>query len=268
VSVLVESFVSEVTKLAKLDPKRWDEVIVDAPHAVLTKKHVFNYYSEPKVKRVLLTELEDRDAIVRQSFQKDFVVLKRKEKEKNIRITSHGLNVEDPHDLSYFTERRATEFHPVQKKMDTRVVVDLDPSEDFSFKDAKTVAGQVKDIVSKMPGIKDTHVRFSGGNGFYVVGHLAKPAHVDKVREQLKTALGPLTEADDRLTLGVAKKDQLRLDLSPMKEAGSFRGLYSLNVATGLVSVPVKDLATFDPAKHATIDAVLGRKPKDYKHAR
>lgn len=266
---ILAAFVDEVTKLAGAAEKRWSEVIVESPNGSLTKRDVFNFYSEPKIRKAMLAEMKGRDVMVRQSFTPEFVVLKRKEGEKPIRIEQDKKDVNDPKDFSYFIERRVTEFHPTFQKNESRLLVDLDPRSSFPFEDTKRYAGEIAGLLKKLPGVKDTEIRYSGGRGFYVIGHLKKPMNVDAGRQLLKATLQPLTEDDDRLTLGVPDgDDKMRLDLSPLKEQGSVRGLYSLNASTGLVSVPVTDLDAFDPKIHATIDAVLGRKPKDYPHAR
>ena len=265
---ILSAFGGEMEKIAG-DESRWGELIVDAPGAKLTKKDVFDYYSEPRIRNAILAQVKDREVIVRQSFTPAQVILKRKEKGNFIRINRAGDDVNDPSDLSYFTERRMTEIHPVFRKNEDKLIVDLDPRPEFPFEDTKSYAAEISSFMKKVPGVGSSEVRYSGGRGFYVVGHLKSPVHVDKGRELLKTHLAPLLDADERLTMGVPQSDgQMRLDLSTFKERGSLRGLYSLNATTGLVSVPVKDVATFDPRKDATIEAVLGRKPKAARHAR
>lgn len=262
---LLEAFVQE--KLS-LDQARWNDVLIDAPKVRLTKKEVFNYYSDPKVRRELLDDLRDRNAIVLQTFSQGQHVRKRNEAGRPIEIRHYSKNVNDPRDFTYFTERRATEFHPVLGKKERVMIVDLDPGESFPWEDARQVAGDVRDVMSIMPGVKETEVRFSGGRGFYVLGWMNSAQDIDKSREALKKPLRELALAHGKLTLGPAKPDELRLDLSSMKEEGSIRGLLSLNAQTGLVSVPVVDLETFEPHRDATIEAVLGKKPKDAPHVR
>lgn len=263
-------FVSEISKIAGQGEKRWESVIIESPLASLTKKDVFNYYSEPRIRAAVLKDLAGREAIVRQNFTPEFVILKRKEGKNLIRIEQDKKDVNNPKDFSYYIERRTTEFHPVFKTTEPRVVVDLDPRPQFPFEETKRYAGQIADLLkSRFPGVTSTEIRYSGGRGFYVIGNLQKPVHVDKSRRMLKDLLAPLTEADERLTVGVpSTSEQMRLDISPLKRRGSVRGLYSLNANTGLVSVPVKDLAAFDPKKDATIEAVLGRKPREARHVR
>lgn len=262
---LAAAFVQE--KLA-LDEKRWNDVLIDAPAGRLTKRDVFNYYSHPKIRKAMLEEMNGRGTIVRQTFAQDRHVLKRNELGRPIRISRDAGGVNDPRDFTYFTERRATEFHPTFGRKEKRLVVDLDPGAYFSFEKTKRVTGQVRDLVSALPGMNGTEVRFSGGRGFYVIGHLKNPMDVDRGRELLKQTLRPLVEEDHQLTLGVSRDDQMRIDLTPYKEHGSVRGLYSLNALTGLTSMPIKDLAAFQPLRDATIEAVLGGKPQDAPHVR
>lgn len=265
---IVEAFIDERTKLAKKDDKRWGEVIVSTPNVKLTKRDVFNYYSEPKIRRALLAQLKGREAIIRQSFKPEFVVLKRNEAGKVIRISRDKKDPFDKKDWSYYTERRTTEFHPVFKKREKQLVVDLDPQPEFSRREAGLYAKEVQNLLSDLDNVDKTHIRYSGGRGFYVVADLKKSMSVDKGREMLKSVLAPLTDFD-RVTFGKpTEDDQLRIDTTPFKEKGSLRGLFSLNVDTGYVSVPVEDPETFDPKKDATIEAVLGRKPRNFPHVR
>jgi DNA primase len=266
---LLGSFVAEVVKLAGSEDKRWHEVIIETPLRSLTKKDVFNYYNEPKVRKAMLAETAGREVIVRQNFTPDFVVLKRKENGEFIRFEKDKVDVNDPKDASYFAERRMTEFHPVLKDKESQLIVDLDPKPGFPFRDTKAYASQVAELVKTMPGVTGTKIRYSGGRGFYVIGQLSEALDVDVGRKALKQVLAPLLELDERLTLGVPDSDdQMRLDVTPFKRRGSIRGAYSLNASTGLVSVPVQDLDAFDPKEHATMEAVLGRKTREFVHVR
>lgn len=263
-SIIFSGLLDELEKRAQ-DALRWKTPLITADGRKWTKLDIFQWYREPVVRRNLLRDLGNRPATVIQTLQKGIHVLKRKEKGQYIRILKDDGNPEDVRDLSYFIERRATEFHPTMGATTDRLVVDIDPAPGFGFNKAKELASSVIGALRDTPSVKSTELRFSGGDGFYAIGHLSKHMKTDTARELLKDRMKPLE--GERVTMGVATKDQARLDLSPMKRMGSHRGLYSFNARTGLVSVPVRDIESFK-TEDADPLRILGRKPKPTKPAR
>ena len=100
-------------------------------------------------------------------------------------------------------------------------------------------------------------MKFSGGRGFHIFGHLSESWEVDRAREYTKRLLTPIES--DKIKLGIVRElDMLRLDTTLLKKRGSLRAAYSLNKTTGLVAVTVdiKALDIFEK-KDATIKKVL-----------
>jgi len=214
------------------DPARWDEVIVDAPNATLTKQQVHDYYANPKVQNHLLDAVKGRATIIRQSFDPNRVVLRRKDPKGNlIRMNAQRLA-----DLN---QVRMSEVHQTFGPRVSALVADIDPQENVPWRQTKTIAETVARTMETHPDVKSVDVRFSGGRGFYVQGNLASPMDVNAARKKTKQILHGIAQRDD-VTFGVADKDQVRLDMSPLKNKGSIRAPFSLNVETGLVSMPVK----------------------------
>lgn len=238
---------------------RWDETILSGEFGDMTKQEVFDYYSHPKVRNALLNQLRGRKAIVVQNFTPQYSVLKRHEEGKPIKISGHGRNVDNPEDLSYFAERRAVEFHPVWGKREKEAVVDVDPGATVPFERTKAVVQAVADRMKEVPGVKRVEVDFSGGTGFYVRGKMSGGKSTNRLRALLKDRmadLGPKVSVEQ-----TKRPDWVRLDVSTLHPEGSVRARYSLNKETGLVSVPVKDLATFQ-RQDALPRRVLGNIPR------
>ena len=233
--------------------ERWDEILVEAPYAQYTKRDIFNWYMQPKVREKLLEDLERKPVIVIQKFSPTSTVLKRNLGDEKIKITKiDERDVDDPRNLRYWAERRAVEFHKTNEEMTDKAIVDVDPGPGVKFEELKeTVKKLVREFkegkVFNYP-IKEVEIRFSGGEGFYVIAHLKKKVSVDELREAMTKYLKSFWENPDPSRYTVTRKPvagQIRLDLSPMKRGGSIRALYSLNEKTGLVSVPVKNIDTF-----------------------
>jgi DNA primase len=228
--------------------EKWHTPLINLPNKKLTKADIFHYYLSPEIHKRLLEDIAGHNVIVIQHFQPDYPVLKRKEKGKKIKIESFK-NFEHPNDFGYWIKRRAVEFHKTLGDVTSIYVIDIDPK-GVDLNTTKKVVEDVATLLRTFPEVKDVEIRFSGGRGFYVIGHLNKKININDARERLKQALLPLT-ANPLLTLSVPREGQIRLDLSPMKRGGSFRALYSINAKTGLVSVPVKNIKQFNPYIHA-----------------
>jgi len=233
-----------------LDPSRWDKPVIQTGERTLTKRDVFNYYSDPKIRAHLLSQLQGNPVLAIQSLSPDQKIYKRNfQADTPIQITSANRDAHNKNDLAWFAERRFSEFHPVIRSKTNKIWVDIDPGGTQSPEELKPIAKKVNAMLSKLPGVKNTQIAFSGGRGFYVTGKLDDEKDTEEAREQLNTYLHSLTQENPKLTLHPPKKDQIRLDTSTLHDKGSIRALYSLNSDTGLASVPVseKNLDSFNP---------------------
>jgi DNA primase len=251
------------------DPARWRTPLIHHPHRTLTKKDVFNYYSQPSVREALFGQLRSGPAVVIQKFSGEPTLRRLVSPDEPIRITQDAGDVDDPKDFQYWIERRAVEFHPVLGEKTNHVFVDVDPKEGVSWDDTRRATRLVHDLMEDHPAVDGVELRYTGGDGFHVIGRLSKDVHVDDARRLARSIVAPLTAEDPRLKLDTAGPGQIRLDTSTLKQAGSLRGLYSLNLNTGLVCRPVEEehLSDFGP-EDATIRRVLGYVPKNARSLR
>ncbi|MGC8992820.1 MAG: hypothetical protein ACP5JE_04610, partial [Thermoplasmata archaeon] len=221
--------------------KRWYTTLI--PQGNLDKYTIFNYYKN--VKNKILPHIKDKELIVKQIFTPDYTVLKRWADNKKITIT-HLNDVNSPQSFDYWIERRAAEFHPTLNKTQTdQIVVDLD-SHGATIEEMKQYAKKVKEILAKLPDVRDVEIQFSGGSGFYVIGKLAKSQNVNQLRHTIRDILDREFANDPDVTTSVFYPKKVVLDLSPNKVGGSYRAPYSLNLQTGLVAIPVHDINKFD----------------------
>jgi len=252
------------------DPERWDNIIVDAPFGSFTKRDIFLLYMQPKIRKNLLNELKQfPQVIVMQAFDPSRIVLRRNIDEEKIKIKQHKGDVDNPEDFQYWIERRTVEFHPSFGAITDRLVVDIDPGPDVDFDQIKEVTKKVRDFMKKDPDIKQVEVRFSGGRGFYVIGYLKKKRTIDEARDMIKRKLQQFITASgapDKYTITKKPgKGQIRLDISPMKYGGSYRGLFSMNLETGLLSVPVTNIDEFKPEQASMENIISNIKPFEPK---
>lgn len=251
------------------DPARWRTPLVHNPHRTLSKRDVFNYYSQPPIREALVGQLRGNPAVIIQKFEGEPTLRRLITPTDPIRITQDAGDVDDPADYQYWIERRAVEFHPVLGEKTDHVFVDIDPKPAISWKDTKRATRLVHDLMADHPAVRGVELRYSGGDGFHVIGQLTGDVHVDDARRLARSIVAPLAAQDPRLTLDVARPDQIRLDTSTLKQAGSLRGLYSLNLGTGLACRPVEEEHLSDFQKeHATIRSILGYVPKNARSLR
>jgi DNA primase len=171
--------------------EKWHTPLINLPNKKLTKADIFHYYLSPEIHKRLLEDIAGHNVIVIQHFQPDYPVLKRKEKGKKIKIESFK-NFEHPNDFGYWIKRRAVEFHKTLGDVTSIYVIDIDPK-GVDLNTTKKVVEDVATLLKTFPEVKDVEIRFSGGRGFYIIGHLNKKININDARERLKQALLPLT---------------------------------------------------------------------------
>lgn len=234
--------------------ERWFLPILETPVGTFTKYDIFNYYMH--IKDALFRDLTRHKTpalIIRHIHPDEPFLQRRLSGQEKLKILRNVQDVSNPRDIAYWIERRTTEFHRTQPVMTDQVIVDIDPNGPVKREKFIDTVKKVESLIKKFPGVVSTEIRYSGGRGMYVIGHLKEKQNINKLREELKSYLKVLE--DNVVTLSVPLPGQIRLDLSPMKRGGSIRALYSINADTGLVSVPVKktELDTFNPLRDANL---------------
>jgi hypothetical protein len=219
--------------MSEKKPERWNDPIIQAPFATLTKKQVFKYYTNPVVKNEILKAVGNREVVVRQSFSPGKDVLRRKDP------LGHLIKFETPKEFRQLAEKRLSEVHPTFGRHVNFLLADIDPQKNVPWEKTKAIAETVAKTMKMHPDVKKVEVQFSGGRGFYVRGIMDKAIKVDQARALTQKVLHGITKRPD-VTFGVTHApDQIRLDTTPLKFRGSVRAPMSLNASTGLVAAPV-----------------------------
>ena len=218
------------------DPKRWQEVIISSPFGNLTKQDVYDYYQRPDIKNKLLSLLkatESKETILRQSFQPGHTVLRRKDHQGNL------IDLRKAKDFNDWAKLRMTEVHPVFGRKTNQMVADIDPGAKVPWDTVKALTETVARTMEGAEGVKSVDIQFSGDRGFYVRGNLGVEQNTNDVRAQLKKLVQGIAQRPD-VTLKKPGAEEVRIDLSPMKNRGSVKAPFSLSAVTGLVAAPVE----------------------------
>lgn len=211
----------------------WDEVLIDASSATLTRGDIRDYYMENADR--ILPYLKGHDIIVLIGISKGSTVLRRNLDGKPIRI-NRKEGIDDPQSLEYWANRRVIEFHPAIDAMTDMVWVDIDVHEG-SRKRANEIAPDIATMLrDEFGGRVETFD--SGKSGIHVQGFLGSRVPVDEARKRIRGRLDDMYAGDDELTTGIAKGNQVRLDVTTLKDTGSIRAPYSMSVE-GRVKMPL-----------------------------
>jgi len=229
------------------------------PAPKLTKHDIAEYYSDPTVQAALISQLKNKPVMTVQTLPQGDVRRRNDVKGKPIRILQARNNAGNPNDLTWYTDRRYSEFHPTIGRKTRKVWVDVDPGPDSDIDAVKPVVYQVENALKKMPGVKDTRISYSGGRGFHVRGTLNRKSDTDKMRKMIDAHLKTLSIP--KAVFQKPKGDEVRLDTSTLKNKGSIRAEYSLNSETGRVAVPLtqRELRGFKP-EQADLKRILREK--------
>jgi len=71
-------------------------------------------------------------------------------------------------DLQYFIERRGTEFHKIMPEYTDKIVIDVDPGEQITQEQTKSVVNYLVEFLKNQPDITDVEIQFSGNTGYYI----------------------------------------------------------------------------------------------------
>ena len=149
---------------------------------------------------------------------------------------------DDPKSLLHHILHRGIEFHIVYGDKTDEIVLDIDPGEDVSREDVKRAVRLLVSIMRdqyRMP----TETIYTGGRGYHIVGKLEKPVSIKRARKiALEIATMAVNVSDLPLRAGGSgppRRDEIHIDLSPMKPLGSRRAPGSINVETGKLAVIV-----------------------------
>lgn len=245
---------------------RWDTVLISGPGGDLTKKDIFQYYSDPQVANQIMEQLRDRPVVMRQTMDRSNTFLRRPD------ITKHEKNSDDPKDLQYWTERRATEFHQGFQEKDDRLVIDLDPGSNVSFDQTKKVTDKIEKILSNQHEVQDTSIQFSGNRGFYVWGYLSNKQDINSIRRKMQRIFDQFNSLAETPVTTKERTDanQIRIDLTPLKEKGSVKADGSLDQRSGYISkkIPKTQLYTFDPDSDARVNRDYLKSQYSFKNER
>jgi len=215
----------------------WDQVLINADRK-LTRGQIRDYFEKNANK--IFPYLKNRDVIVILGVDTNKFVLKRNvDGGKRIHLTKLE-GPDDPNSFEYWVLRRAVEFHPVIGSRTDLVWVDLDPHQDGDKQLLPRLRRNIRKILPKIKSImKDLFRDYgivvsawdSGKSGYHVMGELNKKISTDKARHMLKDALDEMFEGDDVFVTGLAKKGQVRLDTTTLKNTGSIRAPYSMSIS-------------------------------------
>ena len=222
--------------IAKLKPGTEKEVVIESPHGRLTKKDIYEYYKAvyPEMKKYIL----GKELMV--FIKTDDVVIRRHPP------GGDSIIVEDETDFDELNTGRTVEFHITVGSKTKLAWVDVDPGKDFPFTEVKKITVALRNRLRKFGKV---FVKFSGRRGFHILIELPEERDVDELRRSLDKELQEyIKEANLKNVTTKEKKSEreCRLDVSTLHELGTIKAPYSLDARTGLVSVPVENIESFE----------------------
>lgn len=217
----------------------------------LTEKDIWTYYNT--VKKELIKGIKDFNVLLKKVVDHKQLIIR---KEYG---TDKFINIPDIKTFDKYNDGRTVEFHIVVGNKSKIAWVDLDPNENYPWRNVIKVALAIEKLFKNKLPVKNTKIMASGGRGIYVVGYLHKEYPVDTLRNNLIELLdAEIVPTFDNVTVRKTdKKDEMRLDVSTLHNLGSIRAEWSLNANTGLVCKDIRSInksIDFIERKDFTID--------------
>lgn len=217
-------------------PRDWDEVLLELPDRKVTRREIRDYYWDNREK--IFPELKGKTVMVLFAPSTNYFLYKRHRPDRDLIKITKLRGIEDPSSYEYWVNRRVVEFHTVIGSKTDLVWVDLDPHADgFDAQlQRKMVAAipQVIEILEKVFPKAKVSVWSSGKKGLHIEAELPTKVSTDKARKDLRRHLDKAFADDRTVTTGIARKGQIRLDVTTLKKTGSIRSRYSYTVDGGV----------------------------------
>jgi tRNA nucleotidyltransferase (CCA-adding enzyme) len=227
----------------KNDPK-WDEILIDKDDIKLTRKDIRNYYIKNKDK--ILKEIKNKPIMLYIGTEKNKNILKRNHNDKPIVITNVDPEKSGSADnLIYWADRRVLSFHFIIGPKTKLAWVDLDLHGNFPISNAKQYAKELVNEIKKEFRVPAS-IWNSGGTGLHIQFDLNKEMDVDILREKLKVMLDRINENYENITVGKAKENGMRSDISTLHDKGNLRVPYSLGETFGKAKKPIGKISERD----------------------
>lgn len=215
-------------------PHDWDQVLIRHGGKIKRRGAIRDYYMDEG--RKMLPYLKGHDVLVIIGLGDNQTVIRRKGRDgKPIRIIKLR-GIDDPSSIEYWANRRAIEFHPTIGQKTKWVWVDVDPhwsspsQKSSTHKVARDSLPDIKRTLKRVFGAGKIRVYDSGKEGYHVEMRLDRPVDVDRARDRLKKELKEIFSGQERLTTGIARPGEIRLDVTTLKRTGSIRAPYSFSV--------------------------------------
>lgn len=226
----------------------------------LREADIVKYYATVKDTIVNFFKTHDVDGFVLIKTDKQLII----KRHANIEIS--GMRIDNPEAFNALNNGRVIEFHFAIGEMTTLIWLDIDPKDGFSWEDTIVIT---KELVSWMDkeynGIRpmDIQARFSGKNGFHIIGTLSAPIPVNEARTWVAAIADQYIaqKKDPRLTTNFTREpNSIRIDYSTLHNTGGLRVPFSLAYPTGLVCMDVTEIQSFTKIK-ATIWEAMDQLP-------
>ncbi len=173
-------------------------------------------------------------------------------------------------DVIYFANLAALELHITSGKYPTidcpdHFVIDLDPSEGYTFSDLKLLAVEIKQFL-EMRGFV-TYIKTSGGKGLHIIVPIQAIHTYDEVMDYFKGLFKTFIQTHPDATLKMSKdkrKGKVLLDIFRNHKGNTTVAPYSLRAKPGApiaMPFPWEYLDDLPSAQHFTL-----KNYKDYNH--
>ena len=200
---------------------------------------IWKYYQ--KVKRELLSEVQNRNIMLGISTDVNKFIMRRKDKSGIIRL--------NPKNYDDILTGRTVVVYSEMKRYESFGIIDIDITEYDGFAWARKAAMNVYSFVmDKMSICKTATIRFTGKTSFHVICEFYKQMDIDTIRFLLKKFLMQ-SDLSKAYTIEAKRRAGIpNLDLSPNKVRGAYITEHSLSIL-GLIcmEVPYLKVKSFNP---------------------
>jgi hypothetical protein len=206
------------------------------PGAKKTEKDIWNYYDS--IKEKMLNYLKGFDIVLKMKSDSGPIFIRHDPK------TGQNIKINTLEDFDRWNNGRVIEFHRANSSSETDLLwIDFDPHEAYDKKDIFKIISEIEDIVKDSFDVDKIETFYTGGRGYHMFIYLKSKINVDEARKQLKKILDGISEQYEKVTTGIAGKDEMRLDITTLHHGGSLRSPFSLNMTTGIPEKPI-DITT------------------------
>ena len=236
------------------------------PEWVLTEQNIYDYYNNPFVQELIVSQVKNRKVIFRYFINpRETMVL------RTWPSTWDPIVVTESTAFAEMNTGRMIEVIMLREPRDTFAVLDLDKNREFPWERVMEVSNFIQNKLETEDVVYRVLIKFTGNKGVHIFCRFKESHSVDWNRNWIEDWVtknvieNAEINRDKKVIYGSTKADELRIDILSNVASRGVKSLASLDYNTGLINVILlkEDILNFKRENAKISDARIKKFEED-----